>query len=64
MIREDLLALTPEAMAALANVGLVKRAQREIAEGKGRRWRSTTAARHRNVRRQRRRQARPQEGAP
>ncbi len=35
MIREDLLALTPEAVAALANVGLVKRAQREIAEGKG-----------------------------
>ncbi len=33
--RDDLLALSPEAVAALANVGLVKRAQREIAEGKG-----------------------------
>jgi hypothetical protein len=34
-VRADLLALTPEAIAALANLGLVKRAQREIAEGKG-----------------------------
>jgi hypothetical protein len=31
--RADLLALTPESLAALANVGLVKRAQRELAEG-------------------------------
>lgn len=35
MSRKDLLALTPEAVAALANLGLVKRAQREIAEGQG-----------------------------
>src|SRR6185312_8736558 len=35
MSRKDLLALTPEAVAALANLGLVKRAQREIAEGNG-----------------------------
>jgi hypothetical protein len=33
--RADLLALTPEAVATFANVGLVKRAQREIAEGAG-----------------------------
>jgi hypothetical protein len=33
--RADLAALTPEAVAALANLGLVKRAQRELAEGKG-----------------------------
>ncbi len=32
-MRKDLLALTPEAIASLANVGLVKRAQRELAEG-------------------------------
>jgi hypothetical protein len=35
MSRKDLLALTPEAVAALANLGLVKRAQREISEGQG-----------------------------
>ena len=35
MSRADLLALTPEAVAALANVGLVKRAQREIEAGTG-----------------------------
>ncbi len=35
MSRKDLLALTPEAVASLANLGLVKRAQREIAEGQG-----------------------------
>ena len=35
MSRADLLALTPEAIATLANVGLVKRAQREIAAGTG-----------------------------
>jgi len=34
-MRADLLALTPEGVAALANLGLVKRAQKEIAEGKG-----------------------------
>ncbi len=34
-MRPDLATITPEALAALANVGLVKRAQREIAEGKG-----------------------------
>lgn len=34
-MREDLVQLTPEAIAALANVGLVKRAQREIEQGKG-----------------------------
>ncbi|MGC4093773.1 MAG: hypothetical protein QM756_38900 [Polyangiaceae bacterium] len=34
MSRADLLALTPEALAALANLGLVKRAQRELSEGK------------------------------
>jgi hypothetical protein len=33
--RADLLALTPDALAALSNMGLVKRAQREIAEGLG-----------------------------
>ncbi len=33
MIRADLLALTPEALARLANVGLVKRAQKEIEAG-------------------------------
>ncbi len=33
MSRPDLLALGPEALASLANVGLVKRAQRELAEG-------------------------------
>ena len=32
--RADLLALTPESLARLANVGLVKRAQKEIADGK------------------------------
>ncbi|MBX3232074.1 MAG: hypothetical protein KIT84_19835 [Labilithrix sp.] len=35
MSRGDLRALTPEAIAALANLGLVKRAQREIEAGKG-----------------------------
>ena len=35
MSRPDLLALTPEAVTALANAGLVKRALREIAEGQG-----------------------------
>lgn len=34
-MRKDLAALTPEAVTALANAGLVKRAQREIGEGKG-----------------------------
>jgi hypothetical protein len=34
-MRADLLALTPESVAALANLGLVKRAQREIAAGEG-----------------------------
>jgi hypothetical protein len=33
--RADLLALSPESVAALSNLGLVKRAQREIAEGAG-----------------------------
>lgn len=33
--RPDLLALTPESIASLANLGLVKRAQREIAAGEG-----------------------------
>ena len=33
--RADLLALTPASVAALANLGLVKRAQREIAAGEG-----------------------------
>ena len=33
MIRADLLALTPEALVRLANVGLVKRAQKEIDGG-------------------------------
>ncbi|MBP8806756.1 MAG: SWIM zinc finger family protein [Kofleriaceae bacterium] len=33
MIRADLLALTPEALARLANVGLVKRAQKEVLAG-------------------------------
>jgi DNA-binding TFAR19-related protein (PDSD5 family) len=31
VIRADLLALTPEALARLANVGLVKRAQKDAA---------------------------------
>ena len=35
MIRADLLALTPEAVASLCNMGLVKRAQRELAAGTG-----------------------------
>ncbi len=35
MSRPDLLALGPEALASLSNVGLVKRAQRELAEGPG-----------------------------
>lgn len=35
MSRADLLALTPSSVAALANLGLVKRAQREIESGKG-----------------------------
>lgn len=35
MKREDLLALTPDSLAALSNRGLVKRAEREIAAGKG-----------------------------
>ena len=35
MSRSDLLALTPASVAALANLGLVKRAQREIEAGKG-----------------------------
>ncbi|MDC3952971.1 hypothetical protein [Polyangium jinanense] len=34
-MRADLAALTPEALAAMANVGLVKRAQREIEAGQG-----------------------------
>jgi hypothetical protein len=34
-VRSDLLALTPEAVAALANLGLVKRALKEIEQGKG-----------------------------
>jgi hypothetical protein len=34
-VRADLVALTPESVAALANLGLVKRAQREIAAGEG-----------------------------
>ncbi|MRG93906.1 hypothetical protein [Polyangium spumosum] len=34
-MRADLAAMTPEALAALANVGLVKRAQREIEGGQG-----------------------------
>jgi hypothetical protein len=34
-MRTDLLALTPESLAALANVGLVKRAQKELEQGKG-----------------------------
>lgn len=34
-MRKDLLALTPEAVAALANLGLVKRALREIESGQG-----------------------------
>lgn len=35
MSRADLLALTPEAVATLANVGLVKRAQKDIEAGSG-----------------------------
>ncbi|MBC8072848.1 MAG: hypothetical protein IAG13_31290, partial [Deltaproteobacteria bacterium] len=35
MRRDDLLALGPDALATLANLGLVKRAQREIAAGQG-----------------------------
>src|SRR5215469_10643884 len=35
MPRTDLLGLSPEGLAALANVGLVKRAERELAAGKG-----------------------------
>jgi hypothetical protein len=35
MSRADLLALTPQALASLSNLGLVKRAQRELAEGAG-----------------------------
>lgn len=35
MSRPDLAALTPDAIAVLTNVGLVKRAQREIAAGQG-----------------------------
>ncbi|MEI8254547.1 MAG: SWIM zinc finger family protein, partial [Deltaproteobacteria bacterium] len=35
MSRADLLALSPETVATLANAGLVKRAQREIAAGQG-----------------------------
>lgn len=34
-MRADLLALTPEAVAALANLGLVKRALKELEQGKG-----------------------------
>ncbi len=34
-MRADLLALTPEAVAALANMGLVKRALKELEQGKG-----------------------------
>jgi hypothetical protein len=34
-VRSDLAALTPEAVVALSNAGLVKRALREIADGKG-----------------------------
>lgn len=33
-VRQDLLALTPAAIASLANVGLLKRAQKELDEGK------------------------------
>ncbi|MFY0567728.1 hypothetical protein ACN28E_28410 [Archangium lansingense] len=35
MSRPDLLALTPQAIASLSNLGLVKRAQKEIEQGKG-----------------------------
>ena len=35
MSRADLLALSPEALASLANLGLVKRAQRELESGAG-----------------------------
>src|SRR6218665_3893668 len=35
MSRPDLLALTPQSIAALANLGLVKRAQKELEQGKG-----------------------------
>lgn len=34
-MRDDLLSLTPEGLAALANVGLVKRAQKELEQGRG-----------------------------
>jgi hypothetical protein len=34
-VREDLLALTPDSLAVLSNMGLVKRAQKEIANGLG-----------------------------
>ncbi len=33
-MRADLLALTPDALATLANRGLVKRAQKELEKGK------------------------------
>lgn len=35
MSRADLLALTPQAIASLSNLGLVKRAQKELEQGKG-----------------------------
>lgn len=35
MSRPDLLALTPQALASLSNLGLVKRAQKELEQGKG-----------------------------
>ncbi|EPX60158.1 hypothetical protein D187_002244 [Cystobacter fuscus DSM 2262] len=35
MSRADLLALTPQAIASLSNLGLVKRAQKDLEEGKG-----------------------------
>ncbi|ATB30725.1 hypothetical protein [Melittangium boletus] len=35
MSRPDLLALTPQSLAALANLGLVKRAQKDLEQGKG-----------------------------
>ncbi|WP_224363175.1 hypothetical protein [Hyalangium versicolor] len=35
MSRPDLLALTPQAIASLSNLGLVKRAQKELEQGKG-----------------------------
>lgn len=34
-VREDLLVLTPQALASLANVGLLKRAEKDLAQGRG-----------------------------